>query len=317
MAQDQHAEPAFEQRCMEIIQQWQRGELPFMQASEQFMVLRQEAENAKHDANLGRVEVLMGVMQSHRGNFAQSLEHFNAAYAIFHRLENRQQLVLIDLNIGEIYRNKGDYTRARKKYLAAKEAAPFLQQDANRLHTIAIVNEGLMLINMQQHESARKAFERSLELVKDWDGRPLELQALLCEIHRGLALVHLHGENPSAAWESAQAALSAAQNSRETVMLGYANRAMGEALTALGDNVPPGDHHPDPDHYFQTAYNAFREVNAEGEIGRTMYKHALSLLKRGRRPAASRKLQQATLIFARRGMTQDAALASEMQGQLF
>lgn len=307
--------PEFEAECQKILIEWHGGQLPFKEASDKFTELKEQAIASHHTANEARTEVMMGVMQSYRGNYTNALEHFDKAYAIFHHLGNKQKIVLIDLNIGEIHRNKGDYTRARKKYQTAKDAAADIGD--MRLHIIAVVNEGLMLINMELAEAAIKSFERGLQLAPQWDSSPEELHAVYCEIYRGLALCNIDFGKPELAWEQAQKAFDESQHCREAIMRGYANRAMAESLSALIDHPPQTELDTDPDVYFQRAYDIFREQNADGEIGRTMYKHALSLIKRGKQMQAARKLQQAMLIFARRGMTQDAAKAAEAQGQVF
>jgi len=42
-----------------------------------------------------------------------------------------------------------------------------------------------------------------------------------------------------------------------------------------------------PDYYFEAALEAFREINAEAEMARTMFAHARSLNVRGRRTTAA------------------------------
>lgn len=104
-----------------------------------------------------------------------------------------------------------------------------------------------------------------------------------------------------------------AQDSPHAFEKGYANRALAEIISV--NPVPPMDKRfvNDPNVYFQAANDAFLEIHAEGEVARTIYAHALSLLRAGRQMMAARKLQLAMIIFTRLGMVDDAARAAETQ----
>jgi len=127
-----------------------------------------------------------------------------------------------------------------------------------------------------------------------------------------MAVIHLRQGDAKAAWGQALKALEASEKSGKPLQRGYANRIMGEVITELKESPEP-PLPSDPDEYFRTALAAFREINAEAELARTMYAHALSMAARGRRMIAARKLQQVMIIFTRLGMVDDAARAAEAQ----
>src|SRR5262245_14744684 len=115
--------PEFNERCTGIMSRWQRGELPFQEALNQMSAFARDAAVANHPANQARVELLMGVMQGYRGNLDASIEHFQHARSFYERAGNRKQAVGCVLNLGESYRLKGNFSRARQFFRAAYEAA--------------------------------------------------------------------------------------------------------------------------------------------------------------------------------------------------
>jgi hypothetical protein len=57
-------------------------------------------------------------------------------------------------------------------------------------------------------------------------------------------------------------------------------------------------------------------VDAQAEVGRTIYSHALSLAKRGRRRHAAQLFREAMVTFTQLSMTADAADAADAQLQV-
>jgi hypothetical protein len=139
-----------------------------------------------------------------------------------------------------------------------------------------------------------------------------DLPTLLCEVYHGLTIIYLAADDHEAARETAMCALDIAYTHRQPMQLGFANRAVGEVVTLL-ESTPEADLPDDPDRFFRASSQAFREINMEGELARTMLAHAQSLVHRGRFTTAARKLQQVMIIFTRLGMLGDAARAAELQ----
>ena len=90
---------------------------------------------------------------------------------------------------------------------------------------------------------------------------------------------------------------------------------MGDALTAL-EEVPANSDYQKPDDYYRAALATFRGVDAQAEVGRTIYSHALSLAKRGRRRHAAQLFREAMVTFTQLSMIADAADAADAQLQV-
>lgn len=314
---DQEPTPEFNERCLVILQQWETGTLPFQQAAQQLAKLEHEAGN--HLANLGRVEVLLGVMQGYRGNLNICIQHFQKARDLYAEVGNEARVIKCDLNLGEAFRQKGDFTRARTLFQAVYEASGRFGDLPTQ--TMAIGNAGQMLLSMKQLDAAEDALKEAIALAEKW---PVESEnekmGVLCEVHHALAVVYLARRQTEFALDHAQKSLNAARLSQQPLNVGFANRTMGEVMTAFdatpkelldeGFSADPGD-------YFRAALEAFTEMDAQGERARTMHAHAKSLAKQGRRIAAARMLQQAMLTFAELGMVDDSAKAAESQAAIF
>jgi tetratricopeptide (TPR) repeat protein len=169
-----------------------------------------------------------------------------------------------------------------------------------------------MLLSMGQLDAAREDLLESYRLSLDFAPDSDERTSLQCELHHALTLLYLLQENLQAAWQEAKQAYQVANQVPQPLEKGFANRAVAEVVTAL-NTAPDEGFSDDPDIYYQAANEAFYEINAEGEMARTMFAHAKSLAQRGRRMTAARKLQHAMIIFTRLGMIDDAAKAAEVQ----
>ena len=308
--------PEFYARCEKAFDSWQNGDLPFKEAVDQLTALGHEAMLSGHLANQGRAELLLGIVQGYRANLDVSISHFERAQGLFERAGNRRRALSCVLNLGESYRLKGHFGRARQLFRTAYERSKEL--GAIDTQTIAAFNEGQILLSMNHLDSARSTLERAFDLAEQITERPDQRAEMLCETQAQLALVHLRLKQIDQTWKYAFAALQVAQEIDQPIQLGGVYRVFGEVLTSLGSL--PVDADPalptDPDDYFRMSGDAFRSIKAEGEMARTMYIHALSLAQRGRGMTAARKLQQAMLIFTRLGMQDDAAKAANAQKEV-
>lgn len=311
--QAQQVDPEFRAQCNAIFDSWRSGKLPFSDAAQRLQTMAAEAIAAKQLSNQGATEVLMGVMQGYRANLNESINHFERARDLFEQAGDHDRTVTCILNIGETYRLKGNFTRAQRFFHQAYEAAVEINNVS--VQSIALTNEGQMLLSMGKVSESQEALHKAYEL----SNVPLETEreeknrhAMQCEVLYALAMLYIEMDDLSTAWKYATRSLKQAEELQIPDRLGFANRAIGEVLTVLG-KAPTSDIDPDPDTYFQAANEAFREVKAEGELAKTMFAHGKSLAKRGKRMAAARKLQQAMVIFTRLGMVDDAAKAAEAQ----
>lgn len=306
------AEPTaeFNDACMDIIQRWEQGVLPTKDALDQIEALERKARQENHRGNQGRAEHLLGYLQHFLGNLSSSIRHYERARKLFEAVGNRRRLAIIDLNQGENYRYKGDYTRARYLYQMAYEGAR--ETNFLNIQTIAIVNEGLILLSAHKYEAARKAFEEGYELAQQWTEGLHNLPHTLCEIHESLARTYLARGEMQRAWDHAHEAVRIAHESNLQMEIALSNRTMGDVITAMG-NCPDPDMPCDANSYYAESVAILMQMNAEAELGRTLLAHGRSLANMGKRNTAVRKMQQALLIFTRLGMTADAAAAVEAQ----
>jgi tetratricopeptide (TPR) repeat protein len=306
-----HSEPTpeFNERCMALITGWRQGEIATEAVTQQLKALAREAEKEGHAANQGRAEHLSGYIQHYLGNYTISNNHYEAARRLFQRVGNRQRIATMDMNMGENYRYRGEFKRAQLLYRNAFAAANELND--LRIMTISISNEGLTLISTGNFADARHALEQGLALSEQW-GEDQQKEALSTEIHYGLAQVDLALNNSASAWNHAYRALNHANNSANLHSVGLAYRILGDAMTALGQ-PQEGAIFNNPDDYYRAALETFKEIDAEAEIARTVFQHARSLAKRGRRRNAAQLLRDAMVIFTKLGMTDDAAHAADEQ----
>lgn len=306
--------PEFNARCIEVLDQWENGTLPFKDAVEQMTALAREATASGRAVDEGRAELFLGILQGYRANLDASISHFERARALFERAGNRRRAIGAVLNLGESYRLKGNFTRARQLFRAVFEGAKEL--GAVDTQTIAAYNESLMLISLGHPESAKNLLEKALLLARDIPDEQLDQRVeLTSEIESSLAEVYLLLNNVPQAWAMGVAAYNLAYELRQPLQMGIMHRALGQVVTALTElpQDAPGTLSADADEHFRLATEAFQEIKADGEVARTMYAHALSLAQRGRGMTAARKLQQAMIIFTRLGMTDDAAKAAKAQ----
>ncbi len=308
--QDVDPTPDFYQRSIDLLHRWQNGELPLENTLAGMAQLNQEAQRSGHLANQGRIEQILGVVQSYIGNLNTSIHHYERSRALFSEVGNRLRIAICDLNMGEVYRYKGDFNRARALFERAYDMSEELGDRSNMAY--ALGNKGQMLLSMGQLQAARVDLEAAYHITLEFPPDSDERTELHCEILMALASLHLRTGDIDSAWNEAQQSHTIAASTPKPLARGFANRAVAEVLT-MRENPPENGFDPDPDTYYTAANDAFREINAEGEMARTMFAQARSLARRGRRMTAARKLQHAMIIFTRLGMVDDAARAAEAQ----
>jgi len=274
------------------------------------IALRDEAQHTHHVANHGRAEQLLGYIEGYHGNLNDSLHHFERARALFNQVDNKNRIAICDLNIGESYRHKGDFSRARTLFEKAYEAFKTLGEVESE--ALALGNKGQMLLSIGDLNAAESDLNESYRLASQLPPDSQNRFSLRAELQYAFTLLHLRRNQYSDALETAQSAMTTALEAPRPLVRGFAYRAMAEVLSMTEDPAET-ESQQEPDIYFQAANEAFREIRAEGEIARTMFAHAKSLARRGRRMTAARKLQMAMVIFARLGMVDDAAQAAEAQ----
>lgn len=307
---------AFDKECRAAFDQWQAGNASFEVAANRLRQLKREVEG-REPANEGRVEQLLGVMQGYRGNYNLGLQHFERAREIYEKLGNQNRVMICNLNMGEIYRQRGDFNRAQRLLDAAYNTA--LSTENKRVQTVALANRGQALLQMGILGEAMQTLEKAYMLYPDWMDPENPNYGLLAELHYALGRIYMQQGIFEAAWDQAKEGYRLAKLGGKPLEIGFANRIMGEVLTEIG-TIPDTDRDSYPldiDSYFQQSQHAFRDIDAEGELGRTLFAQARSLAKRGRRVQAARRLQESIILFSKLGMVDDATKAAELQAEIF
>lgn len=296
--------PEFNQACLAVMSEWRGGKLPFNEAIARLSVLVQRASADKNSANQARAEQLLANLQLTHGDLDACIQHAQRARILAIPHEDFNRLAVIDLTEGEAWRYKGNFDNAIRLYRSAYEEASRLDSihTQSYLQTFAVVNIGLVLVAMGRTEEAQIEFENGISLSKKWDD-PNAAFGPLCEIHHGMAMIHIQNGHYKEAWDEALHAYEIAQKSDDPRLSGLANRTMGSIITVY--TPPDTSYSTDPDDYFRISIEHFRKYNAEAEIIRTTFAQVVSLAQRGNQQSASRKLQQVIIAFKRLGMADD------------
>jgi tetratricopeptide (TPR) repeat protein len=318
-ATPQEPSPEFNERCMTFLKQWDLGETNSQELLQRLNELAKEATTNAHIANQGRAEHLLGYVHHYLGNYNTSTQHYEKARRFYVRAGNPRRVATIDLNQGENFRLKGDFTRARHLYRSAYETAHAFGHLP--LMSFALTNEGHVLLVNKDYQTAHQVFEEAYHLSLQWDGKEYDgaiesANPLRCEMFLGMAEINIAQNQLIEAWDKACRSLDCAQADKELRSIGFAYRILGDVLTLLPKSVAPASS-TNPDDYYRMAMKAFGDLQAEGEIAKTMFAHAKSLAHRKSRLKAAQMFRDAMVIFTRLGMTHDAIRTAEAQLQVF
>lgn len=309
-------DPDFRRRSGDIFRKWEGGDLSYADTLKALREMMLEAEYARNIVHQGRIENLMGILNGYRANLNQSILHFEQARKYYDEAGAQQYIAACDLNLGETYRLKGNFTKARTYFRRAYETSRELGVASTQ--TVALANEGQLYLSMKDRRMARQILTEALTLSQmPWEDEDTneEFTARLdiaCEIHYALATLCIQEERLQEAWDHASAAYEIAQTLKYPLRLGFAHRALGDVITVLGQ-APEPSLNREPDEYYRKALEYFREIKSEGEVGKTLLNQGHSLARRGKSRRAATLYQQAMVIFTKLGMTDDAARAAEAQ----
>jgi len=308
----------FRARVNEIYDAWHRNDIPFVDASRQLESLRQEAIAEENPVNEAGIYNILGIMHGYRSKYENSIINFDRARQIYEENGATRRLATVDLNLGETYRLLGNFTRAKTYFHRAYEEASALGNIA--LQVTAITNEGQIWFSLKSYDKARETLTQALDIsINQWkpedEREEINRADNACEIHHALVGVALEDNDLEEAWDHAAKAYENAEFSGRIVRMGYANRALGDVITRLGQSPSP-DFNSDVDYYYSEALSAFKQVKAEGEVAKTLLAQGQSLAIRGKKRSAGNKYQQAMVIFTRLGMMDFAAEAAEAQTKI-
>lgn len=306
----------FAERYRAVMQDWQRGGIGASDAQKELLELQKEAEEDDNSLHYGAVELNLGIIEGYLSNFTKSARHFETARQAFDAVGAISQMITCDLNIGEVYRLQGNFTRAQMFFHRAYSEAKSI--DNKRTMAVALTNEGQMWISMGSPNKAFEMLHDALAVAEnpysDEDDELVHRGRLgvLAEIYHALTQICLANNDTVHAWTYAKKSYENAQETQHPMRMGYGNRAIADAITALGDAPEPAFEH-DPDVYYKQALEYFRAVHMEGDVAKTMFARGKSLVRRGKKAAAAKLFQQSLVIFEKLGMTDDAAKAAEAQ----
>lgn len=305
----------FRDRVNEIYHAWHQNHIAFAEASQQLESLRQEAISNDKVLNEAGIYNILGMIHGYRSKYDNSIINFDKARSIYEKNGAIRRVATVDLNLGETYRLLGNFVRAKTYFRRAYEEAQTL--DIIGLQTVALTNEGQMLVSMKSLDEAQAILEQALNLANnEWqpvdDADDIRRADNACEIYHALAGLALDHKDPQTAWQYAVKSYEKAEYSGRIVRMGYANRILGNVITELGQSPDPA-FNSDVDYYYAESISAFNQVNAEGEVAKTLLAQGQSLNKRGKKRSAGNKYQQAMVIFTRLGMMDAAAEAAQAQ----
>lgn len=313
--------PAFNQLALDKVFLWERGERDKVDIVQELEKAAQEQYEKGKMGNAARAYHLIGYVYNMTGQGDLSLEAYRKSRRLFKQNNNQYWLALLDLNEGEHFRRRGEIWRARPLYQRAFANA----QSIGHLYiqVMAILNEGLALLQADDLAGAQSSLQWALEHAQKLDEQPRRVSGLLSEIYYGLANVNVAHKNMPIAYEHAMLALEHAQKAESRHSLGLAAVIMGDVLTSLQNQATPdapaqeqADSSNQPDTYYEMAIDAFNEINSESDLARAYFARGRSLIKRQEPQKANHDFRQAVAIFARLGLQEEAAAALEAQQRL-
>jgi CheY-like chemotaxis protein len=163
---------------------------------------------AGHTRYQARVENNLGMLFCVAGKFAEAHEHLNRAQALFTSLKDQAHLAQVDGTRARVLLKEGHNTEAEK---LSRSAVQTLQQDDQQaLFAEALTTHGIALARLGQHQHARLALQRVIEVaqnVGDMEGAGLAALAIIEELGE-----HLTADDLSLTFENATDLLSASQH---------------------------------------------------------------------------------------------------------
>lgn len=268
-----------------------------------------ERTQAIAEIDLAQIEHAQGYIQHYLGNLSTSIIHYERALRTFKKNNSVGEMALILSNQSENYLLRGNYAHARSLCRRGYELATQLNHIP--LQSYAIINEGWIMFDTTNHETAFHTFETGHRLTEQWDENDPELARVRCEVHHANAQLLLRMKDYKSALKQASLAHENADLAGDKLSLGLSYRTFGDVMTLL-TNVPDTEF-DDPDAYYRTALSTFQGLDAQIEIARTFVAHANSLAQRGRIRSAAKLLQDAIDLFTQLGLHEAAKRAAATQ----
>lgn len=296
----------FNEQCLNLVYAFEHVEINEQTAVERLNALAQESLEVGRVGNAGRAYQMMGYIHNITGNKEACVAAYKQSRQLYTRINQEYWQTLLNINEGEHYRRRGDALKARPLYQRAFNMAKSL--DMLLWQVIAIVNEGLTLIALEQYDAAHSCLMWGLKHIESID--ETRRSRIAAEIYYGLAQISLIDHNLPQARAHAEQAVQQAELYESRYAKALTARMMGDVLTAIVRQKPNSE---DPDPYYERAKTIFQELSAEADVARTLYAQGISLAQRGDQIRAMDLFRESRNIFAKLGMQDEVARASEAQ----
>lgn len=303
----------FEGECLRIVSAWSSGQMSFEEATATLVAMSEKAAQANEIASRAYAEYTLGYIYHYRGHLDLSIGHYARARKLFMHVQNLKRVASIELHQGQNYHYKGETDHAIQCYRSAFSIAR--QYVIPEVQVVAVLKEGLLLVELGQLITARRILETAYELTQQWDEEQADadlLDGILCEIYSGLASIDLAQNHCDDAWAYALLTLEIATRNPLPKHVGFANRVIAMVIGQM-DSAPAPGFEAAPGLYFEVALSAFREINAEAEVAHTLFAYARYYARRDERHQAIQLYQKVAKTFTRLGMVAAAARAAEAQ----
>src|SRR5688572_29858802 len=205
---------AFRGRVNVIFDSWQGNKINFQEALKQLELLRQEALSENNGIKEAAIYNILGIIYGYRANYDESINNFTKARDLFDKNGAKRRVASCDLNLGETYRLRSNFTKARQYFHNAYEAAK--SSGHIQTQTIALTNEGQMWVSLKSYDKGRKTLEEAQDLaLNKWqpENERENTNRLdnLCEIHSAFVTLYLQENDSEKAWENARQTLDYAK----------------------------------------------------------------------------------------------------------
>lgn len=246
-------------------------------------------------------------------------QQFQVARMFYEQIDDRQSVLRCDWHLGQAQYQQHKWEAARVRFRAVHKSRLSARQPA--LRTEAIARDGLITLRLGDYDAAYALLLDALKALRPgWPITPNTVddeatRTLLCDVHLALVDLHLTQNKAHVAWEHAGEAFTLSRQIRDLHSAGYAKRAIAAVVTQLGYS-PDSIFDDDPDVHYEGALLAFRAVNDEVEVARTLFARGQSLAQRQFKRSAAHSYQQALTLFRHLGMSKDVEITENAQSRL-
>lgn len=304
--------PEISKACTEIHLQFAHGELSWESAMKKLNEMLKEAKKQRHLPDQARIYNVMGILYSVHGQLTESINSYRQSMSMAKLSNQVNQTAISAMNMGGVYRQKGDYKEALKHF----DQAFAISKDLTIWSIVpagALLNMGETLYLSGNYQASLDKLREAVERIETtWPENAVQRPSAFAEAYAYMGHVYLQFKDIPATIE---AAAKATQYSEKYVSgLGMVHRLYGELFTDHPNTLINGIS-SDPDEHYAKAIGHFKEINVIAELGRTFFMQAESRRKRKCNGGIQESYLEAIGIFVRLGMSKqlNAALQARMK----